>query len=70
MSIQNYPDLRLSFDENGYAILRNVFSEQETNDIRQATLQSRARRRALATGFSKAKMLLVWTILAFLSYFP
>ena len=55
MSIQNSLELRLSFDESGYAILRDVFSEQETNDIRQATLQSLARRRALATGFSKAK---------------
>lgn len=49
------PLLRQDFDENGYIVIKNVFTEEEIDKIRSATLASLASRRAQGKGFTSDK---------------
>jgi hypothetical protein len=46
------PLLRQDFDENGYIVIKNAFTEEEIDKIRYATLASLASRRAQGKGFT------------------
>lgn len=49
------PQLRQNFDENGYIVINNAFTEEEIDKIRYATLASLASRRAQGKGFTSDK---------------
>lgn len=44
--------VRQSFDENGYIIFRNAFTEEEIDQIRVATLNAIEKRRIIGSGFT------------------
>lgn len=46
------PQIRQNFDENGYIVIKNGFTEEEIDKIRSATLASLAIRRAQGKGFT------------------
>ena len=46
---------RQDFDENGYIVIKNAFTEEEIDKIRSATLESLASRRAQGKGFTSDK---------------
>lgn len=48
-------DLRQTFDENGYVIIRNAFTEEEIDQIRAGTLNSLAKKRTQGDGFISNK---------------
>ena len=47
--------LRQDFDENGYIVIKNAFTEEEIDKIRSATLESLANRRAQGKDFTSYK---------------
>jgi len=49
------PLLREDFDENGYIVIKNAFTEEEIDKIRSTTLESLAIRRAQGKGFTRDK---------------
>lgn len=44
--------LRQTFDENGYIVIKNVFTEEEIDKIRSATLVALVNRRTQGSGFT------------------
>ncbi len=48
-------DLRQNFDENGYIIIGNAFTEEEIDQIRAATLNSLVNKRIQGNGFISNK---------------
>lgn len=48
-------DLRQTFDENGYVIIRNALTEEEIDLIRTATLNAIAKKRTQGSGFISDK---------------
>jgi hypothetical protein len=48
-------DLRQTFDENGYVIIRNAFTEEEIDQIRAATLNSLTKKRNQDSDFTSHK---------------